>query len=93
MTDELKKNNVTSEVTDHGNMKDPYKDVVIDLDGVSYMMSDFDGHQQRVVSHISDLNERIFKLEFDIEQAQFSRNAFIAELKKSIKVREALKDE
>jgi len=93
MTDEMKKNDVTSEVTDHGNMKDPYADTIIDLDGVSYKMVDFDETQQRIVLHISDLNEQIQELQFALEQATFSRDAFISELKKTIKIKEALKED
>ncbi len=57
------------------------KKTPITIDGVEYMLEDMADEQQAAVRHIADIDTKIAKAKFDIEQLEFSKQAFIRALK------------
>ena len=56
----------------------------ITIDGVEYFYEDFTQEQQTIVNHISDLSRKVQSSEFNLQQLNFGKQAFVSALKKSL---------
>ena len=56
----------------------------ITIDGVEYFYEDFTQEQQTIVKHISDLSRKMQSSEFNLQQLNFGKQAFVSALKKSL---------
>lgn len=54
----------------------------ITIDEKEYIYEDMTAEQKAHVNHITDIEKKIQMAEFNLEQMQFSKNAFIESLKK-----------
>ena len=64
------------------------KKTPITIDDKDYMFEDLTQEQQVIVNHISDLQRKINSSEFNLQQLNFGREAFIKALKESIEAEE-----
>jgi restriction endonuclease S subunit len=60
------------------------KTTPITIDDVQYVFEDMKPEQQAMVNHIADLDRKIGSTQFNLEQLQVGKQAFIDMLKKSL---------
>jgi hypothetical protein len=60
------------------------KKTPIIIDGVEYIYEDLSGYEQTIINHISDLEKKINNSQFNLDQLNVGKNAFISLLKSSV---------
>jgi len=60
------------------------KKTPITIDDKEYFFEDLSQHEQTVVNHIADLDRKISSSQFNLDQLNVGKNAFIAMLKESL---------
>jgi hypothetical protein len=63
------------------------------IDGVEYTFEDMTQEQQLMVNHLTDLDRKIASSQFNLDQLNVGKNAFIAMLKESLTAPEEPKAE
>ena len=71
--------------------KDEKKTIIIDE--VEHIYEDLTGEQQIMVNHIADLQRKIASSQFNLQQLEFGKEAFVKALKDSIDSIEAVETE
>jgi len=61
------------------------KTTPISVDGVEYTLEDMSPEQQTMVNHISDLDRKVRSAQFNLDQLNVGRQAFVEMLSKSLK--------
>ena len=56
----------------------------ITIDDKEYFFEDLTQEQQTIVNHISDLSRKISSSEFNLQQLNFGKQAFVNALKQSL---------
>lgn len=54
------------------------------IDDIEYIYEDLSTEQQTMVNHIADLQRKIENSQFNLQQLEFGKSAFIQSLKSSI---------
>jgi hypothetical protein len=62
------------------------KQTPITIDDVEYVLEDMKPEQQAMVNHIADLDRKIGSTQFNLDQLQVGKQAFIDMLKRSLTV-------
>jgi hypothetical protein len=57
---------------------------VITIDDKEFNIEDMTGEQQAMINHINDLDRKIGQSQFNLEQLQFGKNAFVNSLSQSL---------
>ncbi len=57
---------------------------VITIDDTEFNIEDMTGEQQAMINHINDLDRKIAQSQFNLEQLQFGKNAFVNSLSQSL---------
>ena len=57
---------------------------VITIDNKEFNIEDMTGEQQAMINHINDLDRKIVQSQFNLEQLQFGKNAFVNSLSQSL---------
>jgi len=65
------------------------KTTPITIDDVEYVLEDMKPEQQAMVNHIADLDRKIGSTQFNLDQLQVGKQAFIDMLKRSLTVEKA----
>jgi len=60
------------------------KTTPITIDDVEYVLEDMKPEQQAMVNHIADLDRKIGSTQFNLDQLQVGKQAFIDMLKRSL---------
>ena len=60
----------------------------ITIDDVEHSLEDFTEQQQALLSHIADLDRKIRSTQFNLDQLNVGRNAFMGMLKSSLETAE-----
>lgn len=60
------------------------KKTPITLDGVEYIYEEMTQQQQTIVNHIEDLNRKIASSQFNLDQLNVGRQAFVQMLKDAL---------
>lgn len=60
------------------------KKTPITIDDKEYIFEDMTDEQKQLVNHVADLDRKITSSQFNLEQLQFGRQAFIEKLKGSL---------
>lgn len=60
------------------------KTTPITIDDVQYLLEDMKPEQQAMVNHIADLDRKIGSTQFNLDQLQVGKQAFIDMLKRSL---------
>jgi hypothetical protein len=63
------------------------KTTPVTLDGIEYQYEHMTQEQQLLVNHVTDLNRKIESAQFNIQQLEVGRNAFIEMLKESLETK------
>lgn len=66
-----------------GNNKEPQ---TVSIDGKEYNLDDFTQEQKMMLDHCMDLDRKIASCQFQFDQLRVGKDAFLAMLKKSLKV-------
>lgn len=61
---------------------------VITIDDKEFNIEDMTGEQQAMINHINDLDRKIGQSQFNLEQLQFGKNAFVSSLSQSLETQE-----
>lgn len=61
------------------------KTTPISVDGVEYTLEDMSPEQQTMVNHISDLDRKVRSTQFNLDQLNVGRQAFVEMLSNSLK--------
>ena len=61
---------------------------VITIDDTEFNIEDMTGEQQAMINHINDLDRKIGQSQFNLEQLQFGKNAFVNSLSQSLETQE-----
>ena len=61
------------------------KTTPISVDGTEYALEDMSLEQQTVVNHITDLDRKVRSTQFNLDQLNVGRQAFVEMLSKSLK--------
>jgi hypothetical protein len=56
----------------------------ITLDGVEYNVDDLSDNAKLMIDHIVDLDRKLKSMQFNVDQIQVGREAFITMLKKTV---------
>ena len=62
------------------------KEQTVTINDVEHKVSDFSPEQITLVNHVSDLDRKIQSSNFNLEQLQFGREAFMSSLTASLEV-------
>ena len=65
-------------------MSKKQKEQTVTIDGTEYKESDFNAQQIQMINHVSDLERKITSSQFNLEQLQFGRDAFMGKLTESL---------
>ena len=57
---------------------------IITIDDKEFNIEDMTGEQQAMINHINDLDRKIAQSQFNLEQLQFGKNAFVNSLSQSL---------
>ena len=57
----------------------------ITVDNKEFIIEDMTSEEQAMLNHISDLDRKIGQSQFNLEQLQFGKNAFVNSLSQSLK--------
>ena len=66
------------------------KTTPITIDGVEYSYEDLTSEQQAMFNHCVDLDRKIASSQFNLDQLQVGKGAFIEMLKKSLEAQEVV---
>ena len=69
-------------------MSKKQKEQTITINDKEYNESDFTVEQVTMINHISDLDRKIQSSQFNLEQLQFGRDAFMGKLTESLETKE-----
>jgi len=69
-------------------MSKKQKEQTITINDKEYNESDFTVEQVTMINHISDLDRKIQSSQFNLEQLQFGREAFMGKLTESLETKE-----
>ena len=69
-------------------MSKKQKEQTVTINDVEHKVSDFSPEQISLVNHVSDLDRKIQSSNFNLEQLQFGREAFMSSLTKSLEIKE-----
>ena len=61
---------------------------VITINDKEFNIEDMTGEQQAMINHINDLDRKIAQSQFNLEQLQFGKNAFVNSLSQSLQAEE-----
>ena len=61
------------------------KTTPISVDGVEYVLEDMSPEQQTMVNHITDLDRKVRSTQFNLDQLNVGRQAFVEMLSNSLK--------
>ena len=64
------------------------KEQTVTINDVEYKESDFNAEQVSMINHVSDLDRKINSSQFNLEQLQFGKEAFMNALTKSLETKE-----
>ena len=64
------------------------KTTSITIDEKDYILEDMSETQQLILSHVSDLERKIKSAQFNLEQLQVGREAFLIHLRNDLKVKD-----
>jgi|TARA_R100000149_G_C5877141_1_gene141126 hypothetical protein len=64
------------------------KTTPITIDDKDYILEDMSETQQLILSHVSDLERKIKSAQFNLEQLQVGREAFLIHLRNDLKVKD-----
>jgi len=67
-------------------MSKKQKEQTVTINDVEHKVSDFSPEQISLVNHVSDLDRKIQSSNFNLEQLQFGREAFMSSLTASLEV-------
>jgi len=67
-------------------MSKKQKEQTVTINDVEHKVSDFSSEQISLVNHVSDLDRKIQSSNFNLEQLQFGREAFMSSLTASLEV-------
>jgi hypothetical protein len=65
-------------------MSEKTKETQITIDDKEYILEEMTPEQQAMVNHIADLERKISSSQFNLEQLQFGKSAFVNALKDSL---------
>ena len=65
-------------------MSKKQKEQTVTINGKDYKESDFTVEQVAMINHVSDLDRKINSSQFNLEQLQFGKEAFMNALTKSL---------
>ena len=65
-------------------MSEKTKETQITIDDKEYILEEMTPEQQAMVNHIADLERKISSSQFNREQLQFGKSAFVNALKESL---------
>ena len=65
-------------------MSKKQKEQTVTIDGTEYKESDFNAQQIQMINHVSDLERKITSSQFNLEQLQFGKEAFMNKLTESL---------
>ena len=60
------------------------KQAMLNLDGKEYVIDDMNDEQKVMVSHIADLTRKMETMNFNMQQLEFGKQAFVNALKKTL---------
>ncbi len=60
------------------------KQAMLNLDGNEYVIDDMNDEQKVMVSHIADLTRKMETMNFNMQQLEFGKQAFVNALKKTL---------
>ena len=60
------------------------KKTPITIDDIEYVLEDMTPQQQAIINHINDLDRKISSSQFNLDQLNVGKNAFITILKNSL---------
>ena len=60
------------------------KKAMLNLDGKEYVIDDMNDEQKVMVSHIADLTRKMETMNFNMQQLEFGKQAFVNSLKKTL---------
>ena len=63
------------------------KTTPISIDGVEHILEEMTQEQQLMVNHISDLDRKISSSQFNLDQLNVGKNAFVQMLKQSLEAK------
>ena len=63
-------------------------DETVTIDGEEHLVSSLEPKQIAMINHINDLDRKINTTQFNLEQLQFGRQAFVNGLSQSINIQE-----
>ena len=69
-------------------MSKKQKEQTITINDKEYNESDFTVEQVAMINHVSDLDRKIQSSQFNLEQLQFGREAFMGKLTESLETKE-----
>ena len=64
------------------------KEQTVTINDVEYKESDFNAEQVAMINHVSDLDRKISSSQFNLEQLQFGKEAFMNALTESLETKE-----
>ena len=67
-------------------MSENTKKPAITIDEVEYLISDMTNEQQMMVNHIDDLSRKMASSQFNLDQLNVGKQAFVNMLKQSLEV-------
>ncbi len=67
-------------------MSENKKETPIAIDDKEYILEDMTDQCRTLVNHCADLERKIASSQFNLEQLQFGRQAFVAELKTQLEM-------
>jgi hypothetical protein len=67
-------------------MSEKTKETPITIDDKEYILEDMTEQCRAFVNHLADLDRKIASSQFNLEQLQFGRQAFVAELKTQLEM-------
>ena len=65
-------------------MSEKTKETQITIDDKEYILEEMTPEQQAMVNHIADLERKISSSQFNLEQLQFGKSAFVNALKNQL---------
>ncbi len=60
------------------------KQAMLNVDGKEYVIDDMNDEQKVMVSHIADLTRKMETMNFNMQQLEFGKQAFVNALKKTL---------
>ena len=60
------------------------KQAILNVDGKEYVIDDMNDEQKVMVSHIADLTRKMETMNFNMQQLEFGKQAFVNALKKTL---------